>query len=54
LQAQSAPAWRHRKLFRVLALNEQSIQALNQGGAAVKDFGISACPLSIELPTPTA
>jgi hypothetical protein len=51
LQAQSVPPWRHRHLGRVAALSEQSFEALNSGGAAVKDFGISHCPVHIDLPT---
>jgi hypothetical protein len=53
LQAQMAPAWRHHKLRRVLTLSDQSIEAVNNGGTAVKDFGISACLVRIDLPENT-
>jgi hypothetical protein len=53
LQAQSAPAWRHRKLARIIPLSDQSIEALNSGGAAVAGFGISACLTHIDVPETT-
>lgn len=53
LQAQTVPAWRHRKIGRLMSLGEQSINALNTGGAAVTDFGISECPTHIDVPETT-
>jgi hypothetical protein len=50
LQAQSVPAWRHRKLGRAAALSQRSLEALNNGGAAVAAFGISDCPTHIDVP----
>jgi hypothetical protein len=50
LQAQSAPAWKHRKLGRAVQLSTRSIEALNAGGVHVKDFGITSCPVSVEVP----
>jgi hypothetical protein len=51
LQAQSAPAWKHHRLGRAAGLSEQSVEAINNGGAAVKDFGISVCLTHIDVPT---
>jgi hypothetical protein len=51
LQAQSAPAWKRHKLGRAAALSEESVEALNNGGGAVKDFGIVACLVHIDVPT---
>jgi hypothetical protein len=53
LQAQSAPAWLHHKLGRVAALSQQSLTALNTGGAAVRDFGITVCLTHIDVPETT-
>jgi len=47
-QWQSIRATQHRKEVRASQLDDQAHLALNAGGAAVRDFGITACPLSIE------
>ena len=54
LQAQSAPAWKHRKIGRAAALSQQSVEALNNGGAAVKDFGITVCLTHIDIEVSTS
>jgi hypothetical protein len=53
LQAQSAPAFKHRRFGRAGALGQQSLAALNNGGAAVASFGITACPTHIDGPETT-
>ncbi len=49
LQAQMAPALKHHKLLRVVRLSQQSVEALNSGGAAVASFGIGPCPTHIDV-----
>jgi hypothetical protein len=53
LQAQSAPAFKRRKFGRAGALSGQSLEALNNGGAAVASFGIGVCPTHIDVPETT-
>jgi hypothetical protein len=53
LQAQSTPAWKHRRLGRVATLSEKSVEALNNGGAGVTSFGISTCLTHIDVPEVT-
>jgi hypothetical protein len=53
LQAQSAPAWKHHKFGRAADLSTRSVDSLNAGGAAVKDFGITACVVSVDVPETT-
>jgi hypothetical protein len=53
LQAQSAPAFKHRRLGRAAELSQQSLAALNSGGAAVKDWGISTCLVTIDVSVST-
>jgi hypothetical protein len=50
LQAQSAPALKNHKLGQAAALSQRSVAAVNSGGAAVADFGISACLTHIDVP----
>ena len=49
LQGQQASALRHHKFGRAAGLSQGSFEALNSGGAAVKDWGIRTCPVTIDV-----
>jgi hypothetical protein len=53
LQGQSGPALTHHRFGQAAALSQESIAALNSGGAAVKDFGISTCLVTIDVSVTT-
>jgi hypothetical protein len=46
--ARGSRAAKHGKLSKSLSFLEKSLTALDTGGAAVRDFGISVCPTSSE------
>jgi hypothetical protein len=50
LNARSLRASKHGKALKSLDLLEQSVTALDTGGAAVQGFGISVCPTSADGP----